>query len=153
MCGYRDDLLHECRCTPLQVQRYRNRLSGPLRDRIDLSVEVPALSASALTDAPAGESSAAVRERVVAARARQALRFGDSAVRVNAGLSGRALRQHCRLDKHGLRLLETAARRLGLSARGYDCVLKVTRTIADLAGADGIEACHLAEALQYRMVE
>ena len=82
MCGYRGDPLHECRCTPLQLQRYRNRLSGPLRDRIDLIVEVPALPVSALTDAPAGESSATIRERVVAARARQALRFGDGAVRV-----------------------------------------------------------------------
>ena len=115
MCGYRGDPLHECRCTPLQVQRYRNRLSGPLRDRIDLIVEVPALPMSALTDAPAGEHSAAVRERVVAARARQALRFGDGAVHVSAELSGRALRHHCSLDKDGTRLLEAAFRHLALS--------------------------------------
>jgi magnesium chelatase family protein len=152
MCGYRGDPLHECRCTPQQVLRYRNRLSGPLRDRFDLIVEVPALPVSALMDTPTGESSSAVRERVVAARARQALRFSDGAVRVNAGLSGCALRQHCGLEKDGARLLETAIRRIALSARGYDRVLKVARTIADLDGADRIEAAHLAEALQYRMV-
>ncbi|MBI4485000.1 MAG: ATP-binding protein [Acidobacteria bacterium] len=105
-CGYLGDPMHECRCTPLQVQRYRNRLSGPLRDRIDLIVEVPALPVSALTDGPAGESSATIRERVVAARARQAFRFDSGTVRVNAELSGRALRHHCSLDTNGARLLE-----------------------------------------------
>ena len=153
MCGYRGDPLHECRCTPLQVQQYRNRLSGPLRDRIDLIVDVPAVPLSALTAAPTGESSAIVRERVVEARARQAARFEDTPVRVNAALHGRALRRHCALDAKGSRLLETAIRRLALSARGYDRVLKVARTIADLADADQIDATHLAEALQYRMIE
>jgi magnesium chelatase family protein len=153
MCGYRGDPLHECRCTPLQVQRYRSRISGPLLDRIDLVVEVPALPVSALTDGSVGESSATIRERVVAARERQAARFQDMPVRVNAGLHGRALRQHCELDAKGSRLLEAAICRLALSARGYDRVLKVARTIADLAGAEGIEAGHLAEALQYRIVE
>jgi magnesium chelatase family protein len=153
MCGYRGDPLHECRCTPLQVQQYRNRLSGPLRDRIDLIVDVPAVPLSALTAAPTGEPSAIVRERVVEARARQAARFEDTPVRVNAALHGRALRRHCELDAKGSRLLETAIRRLALSARGYDRVLKVARTIADLADADQIDATHLAEALQYRMIE
>jgi magnesium chelatase family protein len=153
MCGYRGDLLHECRCTPLQVQRYRNRLSGPLRDRIDLIVDVPAVPLSALTAAPTGEASAIVRERVVEARARQAARFQDTPVRVNAALHGCALRRHCGLDANGSRLLEAAIRRLALSARGYDRVLKVALTIADLAGVDHIKAEHLAEALQYRMVE
>jgi magnesium chelatase family protein len=153
MCGYRGDPLHECRCTPLQVQRYRSRISGPLLDRIDLLVDVPALPVSILTDAPNGESSATICGRVVAARACQATRFGNGAVRVNVALSGRALRQHCHLDTHGTRLLERAIRRLALSARGYDRVLKVARTVADLAGSEHIEAPHLAEALQYRMVE
>lgn len=150
MCGYRGNPLHECRCTPLQVQRYRNRLSGPLRDRIDLIVEGPAVPFGALTAATTGEASAVVRQRVVEARERQAARFQDAPVRVNAPLHGRALRRHCELDAKGSRLLEAAIRRLALSARGYDRVLKVARTIADLAGADRIEAGHLAEALQYR---
>ena len=153
LCGYRGDPLHECRCTPLQVQRYRNRISGPLRDRIDLIVDVPAVPFGALTAATTGEASAIVRERVIDARERQAARFQDTPVRVNAALEGRALRRHGGLDAKGCRLLEAAIRRLGLSARGYDRVLKVGRTIADLTGSDAIHAEHLAEALQYRMVE
>jgi magnesium chelatase family protein len=152
-CGFAGDSLRECRCTPQQMARYRGRLSGPLRDRIDLIVDVPAVPLSALTAAPTGEPSAIVRERVVEARARQAARFEDTPVRVNAALHGCALRRHCGLDAKGSRLLEAAIRRLGLSARGYDRVLKVARTIADLAGADAIAAEHLAEALQYRLTE
>ena len=152
-CGYAGDLAHECRCTPLQIQRYRNRLSGPLRDRIDQVIEVPAVPLNVLTAAPESESSAAVRRRVIDARQRQATRFPGAAMRTNADLEGRALRRCCRLDADGSRLLESAIRRLALSARAYDRVLKVARTIADLAAADQIATSHLAEALHYRILE
>lgn len=152
-CGYRGDPARACRCTPLQVHRYRSRISGPLLDRIDLIVDVPAVPLSALTATTTGEASAVVRPRVIAARERQAARHEGAACRVNAGLDGRALRRHCQLDAEGNRLLEAATRRLALSARGYDRVLKVARTIADLAGGASIQMEHLAEALQYRMTD
>ena len=124
-CGYAGDPVRECRCTPLQSQRYRNRLSGPLRDRIDLVIEVPAVTLAALTAAPDGESSTDVRRRVVEARGRQAPRRHAGGPATNANLSGHALRRACRLDADGARLLDTAMRRLALSARGYERVLKV----------------------------
>ena len=152
-CGFLGDTTRPCRCTPLQVQRYRNRLSGPLRDRLDLVVDVSAVPFSDLTGAGTGESSALVRARVVEARARQVARYADLPIRVNASLQGTALRRYGQLDDSGLRLLETAGRRLSLTARGYHRVVKVARTIADLASADRIAAEHLAEALQYRIAE
>jgi magnesium chelatase family protein len=150
-CGYAGDAGRECRCTPDQARRYRGRLSGPLRDRFDLTVEVPAVPADLLGDTSAGEPSAAVRQRVGGARERQRMRFAADGLRTNAELTPALMAVHCRLDRFGLRLLAKAVDRLQLSARGYDRIRKVARTIADLDGGGDIAADHVAEALQFRM--
>jgi magnesium chelatase family protein len=150
-CGYLGDQMHVCRCTPPEVSRYRGRLSGPLRDRLDLIVEVPAVPAATFGEDTQAEASSVIRERVVEARSRQQSRRAASGVRSNAELQGRAVWRQCRPDTAARRLLEQAVQRLGLSARGYDRVLKVSRTIADLAGADTVSAEHVGEALQYRV--
>jgi magnesium chelatase family protein len=150
-CGFAGDPIHECRCTPQQIAKYRGRLSGPLLDRLDLTVDVPAVPPDVLGAGESGEPSAAVRLRVVEARARQHERTGARGVRTNAALTAQMMASHCRLDSSGLRILAGAVQRLGLSARGYDRVRKVARTIADLAGSQNIEADHIAEALQFRM--
>ena len=150
-CGHHGHPRRECRCTPLQISRYCGRLSGPLRDRIDLIVEVPAVSSGSLASTAPGEPSAAVRGRVEAARAIQSERQRQGGTRVNADLDGRGLTRWCALDPGGARLLQAAADRLMLSARAYDRVLKVARTIADLDAADRVLEDHVAEALQYRV--
>jgi magnesium chelatase family protein len=133
------------------MARYRDRLSGPLRDRLDLTVEVPALPLDALSADAGGESSAAVRARVVAARGRQAARHAGDGVLTNAELTPALMAKYCAMDQSALRVLRSAMTRLSLSARGYDRVRKVARTIADLNGDDRIASDHLAEALQFRM--
>ena len=151
-CGFAGDPARECRCTPQQIERYRARLSGPLRDRLDLTVEVSALPIDVLGRTSDGEPSAAVRTRVVDARHRQRRRYAGDGVRTNAELTPSLMARHCALDSAAARVLNAAVVRLGLSARGYDRVRKVARTIADLAGADRVSAQHLAEALQFRML-
>jgi magnesium chelatase family protein len=151
-CGFLGEPRRECRCTPRQVARYRDRLSGPLRDRLDLIVEVPAVAPEVLTDTSTGEPTAAIHARVVAARARQAARYEAGPVRVNAELTPALIARHCALDRHGGRLLRAAVSQLALSARAFDRVRKVARTIADLAGDAAISPDHLAEALQFRLI-
>ncbi|MDP2834065.1 MAG: YifB family Mg chelatase-like AAA ATPase [Pseudomonadota bacterium] len=145
-CGYLGHPSGKCRCSPEQVARYRGKLSGPLLDRIDLHIEVPALPKAELTSARSGESSDTVRVRVTSARERQLARQNKP----NAHLAGREIDRHCPLDGPGETLLKHAITRLNLSARAYHRVLKLARTVADLAGQEQISAAHLAEAIQYR---
>jgi magnesium chelatase family protein len=152
-CGFAGDDRRRCRCTPIQVARYQSRLSGPLRDRIDLIVDVPAVPVAAIVDGAGGEASASVRERVIAARRVQHVRYGETGPRTNAALRGSRVAKFCRPDSKGRQLLRRAVDRLGLSARGYDRVLKVARTVADLDGDEAVMSEHVAEALQYRVVE
>jgi magnesium chelatase family protein len=149
-CGYAGDAHRDCRCTPQQIDRYRSRLSGPLRDRLDLTIEVAALPPEAITDSGGGEPSLAIRTRVVAARERQRARYGPDGPRANGLLTSSLVSRHCRPDAAGGRLLSAAVERLALSARGYDRVRKVARTIADLEGAEQVSGDHIAEALQFR---
>ncbi|MGQ9686523.1 MAG: YifB family Mg chelatase-like AAA ATPase, partial [Thiobacillaceae bacterium] len=145
-CGWLGHASGKCRCTPDQIARYRARLSGPLLDRIDLTVEVPALPEEDLLHAAPGEPSVEVRARVIAARKRQLSRQGKP----NAALSVREIDTHCAPDSAGETLLKQAIARLNLTARAYHRVLKVARSIADLAGAGSVTAAHIAEAIQYR---
>ncbi|HJR09543.1 MAG TPA: YifB family Mg chelatase-like AAA ATPase [Pyrinomonadaceae bacterium] len=155
-CGFWNDPTRECRCTPLQIQRYVGRISGPLLDRIDIHVDVPAVRFKELSpqaSAPVAESSEEIRARVTSARGRQLARFAGEGVFSNAQMTPRLLRRFCRLDAEGVRMLESAMTRLGLSARAYDRILKVSRTIADLDASEEIRPAHVAEAVGYRSLD
>jgi magnesium chelatase family protein len=152
-CGYRNDSRRECHCTVPQIERYMSKISGPLLDRIDLHIEVPAVAYKELSSAVPGSTSAQMREEVGAARQMQHRRFNGSATRQNAHMTHRQIREHCKLDDACANLLRSTMTELGLSARAHDKVLRVSRTIADLAGSDEITPTHLSEAVNYRMLD
>jgi magnesium chelatase family protein len=152
-CGHLGDRARRCRCTEIELMRYRRRISGPLLDRLDLHVDVPPVAPALLGGVAAHPTTAEVRARVGRAREVQARRGGAGPATCNARLRGAALRRHCAPDDAGRRLLQSAVEKLGLSARAHDKVLRVARTIADLEGAEGVRAAHVGEAIQYRALD
>ena len=153
-CGYYGNPTHHCVCTPGQIQKYMNKISGPLLDRIDIQCEIQAIPFKDLSKAEPGESSAQIRERVMKARAIQTERFKDSKlIHCNAQMTDRMIHQYCELDAETLNILQTAMERLNLSARAYSRILKVARTIADLASSEKIQSMHIAEAIGYRNLD
>jgi magnesium chelatase family protein len=153
-CGYYTDPRHECSCRPDQIQKYMAKISGPLLDRIDIHVEVPALSYEELAQKQPGRDSLSMRSEVIAARQLQKKRFEeDTKIYCNAHMESRQVKKHCELDAASQNLLRSAIEKLGLSARAYDRILKVSRTVADLAGEATIQAPHVAEAIQYRSLD
>jgi magnesium chelatase family protein len=152
-CGFFSDPRHPCRCTNVQIHRYRAKISGPLMDRIDIHVEVPAVAYKDLAGEAAAEPSSAIRKRVLSARKIQEERFLKTRIFANAQMGSRHLKKYCRIDGACAALLENAVDRLGLSARAYSRILKIARTIADLAGEEQLAAGHVAEAIQYRSLD
>lgn len=152
-CGYLTDEKHPCRCSPHQIQKYRNRISGPLMDRIDLHVEVPGVSYRDMSNLKPAESSVSIRQRVASARKIQKKRFSRLKIHTNAEMGSRHIRNYCTIDDVSAEILETAVDRLGLSARAYHRVLKIARTIADLAAKADIASDHVLEAIQYRSLD
>lgn len=153
-CGYFTDTRHKCSCTPQQIQKYMSKISGPLLDRIDIHVEVPALTYEELSRKSPGRDSNSMREEVGNARALQLQRFSsEKKVFCNAHMESRHIRKHCNLDKESQELLKNAIEKLGLSARAYDRILKVSRTIADLDRSEEIKSQHIGEAIQYRSLD
>jgi len=154
-CGYWNSVLKECVCTPAQIQRYRSKISGPLLDRIDLHIDVPEVSYRELTRDPSGESSKLIARRVAKARKLQLRRFhsGKHSIFCNAQMGPAQIRKHCVLEEDTKKLLENAIQKLGFSARAYDRILKMARTLADLAGLENISSEHVSEAIQYRSLD
>ena len=152
-CGYYGDSTHECSCIPHQIQRYRSKISGPLMDRIDIHIEVPAVKYKDLAARDSGEPSKVLKERINRARKIQSQRFKGSKIHCNAQMTNRHIKKFCSIDDASQRLLEMAIDKLGLSARAYTRILKVGRTIADLAGEEDISAAHISEAIQYRSLD
>ena len=153
LCGYYTDPSRECTCTPHQIQKYLSKISGPLLDRIDLHIEVPALKWKEISDTTPAESSEAIRERVCKAREIQQKRFESEGFHCNAQMGTSQLRKYCVLDEPSQTLLKNAMEKFGLSARAYDRILKVARTIADLDAEESIKPSYIAEAIQYRNLD
>jgi magnesium chelatase family protein len=162
-CGYFGDPKRECRCSPADVQRYRDKISGPLLDRIDIHVEVPAVQYKDISSTIPGESSEAIRTRVQSAREVQRRRFAAkgtgaaaaiaSKTRCNSRMTNQEIKRHCQLDEAAEGMMRMAMTELNFSARAYDRILKVARTIADLANSESIQADHVGEAIQYRTLD
>jgi magnesium chelatase family protein len=154
-CGYFNDKSRECQCTPSMIQRYVSKVSGPLLDRIDIHIEVPAVQYKELRGGAAAEGSKEIRNRVVIARERQRERFNNASetIYANAQMTTRQIRKYCELGADAERLLERAMQQQGLTARAHDRILKVARTIADLEGVERLAVAHLAEAIQYRTLD
>jgi magnesium chelatase family protein len=152
-CGYMGDAKHACKCSPMQVEKYMGKVSGPLLDRIDLHIEVPAVPYQELSAAADGTDSAAMRRQVDAARAVQRERFGDDGSLLNSRMNSRQLRRYCNLDAEGRSLLQAAMDELGLSARAHDRILRMARTVADLEGGGPVRAAHVGEAVGYRSLD
>jgi magnesium chelatase family protein len=152
-CGFAHDFRRECFCTPPQIQRYMSKISGPLMDRIDIQVDVPAVPYKDLAGGRSAESSETIRHRVIAARNIQLRRFFDEHVYSNAQMGPRLIRKYCVLRPDCERIMEDAVTKLGFSARAYDRILKVARTVADLEGVEDLEPKHLSEAVQYRTLD
>ncbi|MBL7031831.1 MAG: YifB family Mg chelatase-like AAA ATPase [Nitrospira sp.] len=152
-CGYSGDTRHQCTCSPYQIQRYRQKVSGPLLDRIDIHIEVPAVPYKDLSDEYCGEPSIKIRQRLKDAREVQVERFRKSGIYSNSKMRTRHIRKYCILKSEAQGIIETAMEKLGLSARAYTRILKVSRTIADLEGSEHIEAEHISEAIQYRTLD
>ncbi len=152
-CGYLGDSQHQCVCSPAQIHRYRQRVSGPLLDRIDIHVEVPAVPYKDLSNKLSGETSKKIRKRLQKAGEAQVERFKNENIYSNAKMQSRHIKKYCSLNSDAQRILELAMQKLGLSARAYTRILKVSRTIADLESSDKISAEHISEAIQYRTLD
>jgi magnesium chelatase family protein len=152
-CGYYGDSRHQCTCTPGMINRYRSKVSGPLMDRIDIHIDVPAVPYKELSNDYAGEKSDSIRNRVSEARELQLERFTNDKIFANGQMKTRHMKKYCVLTADAQSLLDTAMQRLGLSARAYSRILKVSRTIADLDASADIDSRHIAEAIQYRTLD
>lgn len=152
-CGYLGDPKRQCHCNPLQIERYLGRISGPLLDRLDIHIEVPPVPFRELSDTKTGTTSSSMREQVIAARDIQRKRFGAAGLKTNGKMTPSQIRTHCVLDSEAETLLKAAMESMGLSARAHDKILRLSRTIADLAASDRIDVTHLSEAINYRTLD